>query len=83
MTDFYKPKVNAQVINISADATLNAAIEIKSAANITHLLDFNAASGCVTVNTACVTGTTCSNVLVIDINGTKGYIPVFAKVPAA
>ena len=82
MTDYYKPKVKAQVVKISCASGQNAGIEIESAANMTHLLDFDAASGCVTANTACVTGATCSNVLVIDINGTKGYVPVFAKVPA-
>ena len=66
----------ASVIRMSTGSTVNAGLRV-SPTNMTNFIDFDAAAGCVSADSASIPDTS-SHKIKIDINGTAGYIPVVA-----
>lgn len=65
------------VVHLYSDSTVNAAIQTSGVSNMTNFVDFDAAAGCVSADTGSVPATS-THKIKIDINGTAGYIPVYA-----
>ena len=68
----------SSIIRMSTGSTVNAGLRV-SPTHMTNFIDFDAAAGCVAVNTG-ATPSNLTHTVKIDINGTTGYLPVYTTV---
>ena len=61
---------------MSTGSTVNAGLRVNPT-NMTNFIDFEAVAGCLTSDTGSVPSTSI-NKIKIDMNGTAGYIAVYA-----
>jgi hypothetical protein len=77
-----KTMTSGVLIDATSAYYITNAIELVDNASMTNFLKTGAAGGCVTANTHSIDSHALQHVLVVEIGGDTGYIPVFAANPA-